>query len=124
MEKEDVVNYLSNLPVMQLISLTKELEAQWGVSAEPQFAPVPTFMPGDGDVTTVKDEFDVVLASVPADKKMAVIKVVRELTLLGLKESKELVEAAPKLVKEGLTSAEAEELKRKLTEAGAVVEVK
>lgn len=122
MEKEDVVNYLSNLSVIQLICLTKQLEEQWGVTAEPQFAPVPTVFPTD--IAPVKDEFDVILASVSADKKMAVIKIVRELTQLGLKESKELVEAVPKVVKEGLSAADAEELKRKLTDAGAVVEVK
>lgn len=124
MEKEDVVKALGNLSVLQIIALTKELEQKWGVKAEPQFAPVTTFMPGHNDVTPEKDEFDVILASVSADKKMAVIKAVRELTQLGLKESKELVEAAPKKVKESVSKAEADELSRKLTEAGAVVEVK
>lgn len=123
MEKEDVVRRLGNLTVLELIALTKELEQKWGVKAVPQVAPVPTVFPTD--VTApVKDEFDVVLASVPADKKMAVIKVVREVSGLGLKESKELVEAAPKTLKEGVSKADADELNRKLTEAGAVVEVK
>jgi large subunit ribosomal protein L7/L12 len=123
MEKEEVVKALGNLSVLQIIALTKELEQKWGVKAEPQAVLVHS-TPGQDDVTPEKDEFDVVLVSVPTDKKMAVIKAVRELILLGLKESKELVEAAPKKVKESVSKADADELARKLTEAGAVVEVK
>jgi large subunit ribosomal protein L7/L12 len=121
---EDVVNALSNMSVMEVIQLTRELEAKWGVKAEP---PPMQFQPGQQqqqETAPTKDEFDVVLASVPADKKMAVIKIVRELTLMGLKESKELVEAAPKVLKEGVSKGDADEYKRKLEEAGAVVEVK
>lgn len=120
--QEDVLRALGNMSVMQLIALTKELEEKWGVKAEP---PTVQRQPDQNDAPKVEQtEFNVTLASVPADKKMAVIKVVRELTGLGLKESKELVEAAPKLVKEGVSAADADELKRKLTEAGAVIEVK
>lgn len=120
---EDVVSFLGNLSVMQVIQLTRELEEKWGVKAEP---PPMQFQPDQQQQETapVKDEFDVVLASVPADKKMAVIKIVRELTLMGLKESKELVEASPKVLKEGVSKSDADEYKRKLEEAGAVVEVK
>jgi large subunit ribosomal protein L7/L12 len=120
---EDVVNALSNMSVMEVIQLTRELEEKWGVKAEP---PPVQFQPGppQQEQAPAKDEFDVVLASVPADKKMAVIKIVRELTLMGLKESKELVEAAPKVLKEGVSKSDADEYKRKLEEAGAVVEVK
>lgn len=119
---DEVVQALGNMSVMQVIALTKELEEKWGVKAEP---PVVQFQPGpQQNVAPEKDEFNVVLASVSADKKMAVIKLVRELTQLGLKESKELVESAPKTVKEGVSKAEAEELKAKLVEAGAVVELK
>ena len=120
--QEDVLRALGNMSVMQLIALTKELEEKWGVKAEP---PTVQRQPDQNDAPKVEQtELNVTLASVSADKKMAVIKVVRELTGLGLKESKELVEAAPKLVKEGVSAADADELKRKLTEAGAVIEVK
>ncbi|MGE4234650.1 MAG: 50S ribosomal protein L7/L12 [Bacteriovoracia bacterium] len=120
--QEDVIKALGNMSVMQIIALTKELEKKWGVKAEPP--PVQFQQDAPKEQTAEQTEFNVTLASVPAEKKMAVIKVVRELTGLGLKESKELVEAAPKLIKESVSSADAEELKRKLTEAGAVVEVK
>lgn len=120
---EDVVSFLGNLSVMQVIQLTRELEEKWGVKAEP---PPMQVQPDQKQQETAptKDEFNVVLAAVPADKKMAVIKIVRELTLLGLKESKELVEAAPKVLKDGVSKSDADEYKRKLEEAGAVVEVK
>ncbi len=120
--KEEVVQALGNLSVLQMIALTKELEQKWGVKAEPQAVQVQT-QPNQPQVVE-KEEWNVILASVPVDKKMAVIKLVRELTLLGLKESKELVEAAPKMVKEGVSKADAEDLRARLTEAGAVVEVK
>jgi large subunit ribosomal protein L7/L12 len=120
---EDVIKALGNMSVMQIIALTKELEEKWGVKAEPPVVQVQQQntpeKPG-----VEQTEFNVLLAVCPADKKMAVIKIVREVTGLGLKESKELVEAAPKLVKESVSAADADELKRKLTEAGAVVEVK
>lgn len=119
--QEDVLRALGNMSVMQLIALTKELEEKWGVKAEP---PTVQLKQPEQEKKEEKTEFDVHLASVPADKKMAVIKVVRELTGLGLKESKDLVESAPKLLKEAVSAADADELKRKLTEAGAVIEVK
>lgn len=119
---EEVVNFLGNLSVMQVIALTKELEEKWGVKAEPQFVQVPERH--DQKVVDEKSEYNVFLASVPADKKMNVIKTVRELLVLGLKESKELVEAAPKMVSEACSKDEAERIKAKLEEAGAVVEVK
>jgi len=123
MNQEDVVKALGNLSVMELIALTKKLEQEWGVKAEPQIVEG-TSPPPVENTAPAKDEFDVVLASVPSDKKMAVIKAVREITSLGLKESKELVEAAPKVVKEAVSKNEADEVQRKLVEAGAVVEVK
>lgn len=119
---EDVARALGNMSVMELISVTKELEKRWGVEAKPQIVQLQPRQSEQQEV--VKDEFNVVLASVPADKKMAVIKTVRELLGLGLKESKELVEAAPKMVKEGVSKSEADDLNTKLTAAGAVVEVK
>lgn len=120
--KEDVVKALGNLTVMEMIALTKKLEAEWGVKAEPPTVQVQQKQ--EENKQEAQTEFTVNLVSVPADKKMSVIKVVRELTLLGLKESKELVEAAPKTIKDGLSRADADEIVRKLTEAGGVTEVK
>ncbi|OQX68753.1 MAG: 50S ribosomal protein L7/L12 [Sorangiineae bacterium NIC37A_2] len=121
--KDQVVDYLSNLPVIQIAELVKELEAKWGVSA----APVAVAGVGGGAAAAAeveeKDEFDVVLADAGA-QKINVIKVVREITGLGLKEAKDLVEGTPKTLKEGVNKEEAADLKKKLEEAGAKVEVK
>lgn len=119
---DDVVNFLGNMSVMQVIALTKELEQKWGVKAEPPTVQVQQQQ--TEKQTAVKEEWDVVLASVPNDKKMGVIKAIRELLGLGLKESKDLAEAAPKTIKEGVSKADADDLFAKLTAAGAVVEVK
>jgi len=121
--QEQVVDYLSTLTVMQLVSLTKSLEDKWGVKA----APVAVAGPA-GPATTAapveeKTEFTVVLKG-SGDKKIQVIKVVRELTGLGLKDAKDLVEGAPKDVKAGVSKAEAEEVAAKLKEAGGDVEIK
>ena len=119
---EKIVDDLSTLTVMEAAELSKLLEEKWGVSAA---APAPT-APGPvagGEVADEKTDFDVIL-SAAGDKKINVIKEVRAITALGLKEAKELVEAAPKPVKEGVDKAEAEELKKKLEEAGASVEIK
>lgn len=120
--QEELVNTLGNLSVMEIIALTRKLETAWNVKAVPQAVTVPQETKKEEVVE--QTEFTVVLASVPSDKKMAVIKVVRDIVTLGLKESKELVEAAPKPIKEGVSKADADEIARKLTEAGAVVEVK
>ena len=122
--KEQVVDYLSNLPVIQIAALVKELEEKWGVSA----APVAVAGGGGGAVAAAapaeeKTEFDIILADGGANK-IQVIKAVREITNLGLKEAKDLVEGAPKPVKEGVGKDEAEEIKKKLEGAGAKVEVK
>jgi large subunit ribosomal protein L7/L12 len=123
--KEQVVDYLSNLPVIQIAELVKELEAKWGVSA----APVAVAGMGGGGAAAAaapveeKTEFDVILADGGANK-IQVIKAVREITNLGLKEAKDLVEGAPKAVKEGVGKDEAGEIKKKLEAAGAKVEVK
>jgi large subunit ribosomal protein L7/L12 len=119
---EEVVQALGNMSVMQVIALTKELEQKWGVKAEPQAVQVQDNAPKQEVVE--QTEFTVILASVPADKKMSCLKMVREITILGLKEAKEFVESVPKAVKEGCSKAEAEEYKAKLVEAGGVVEVK
>jgi large subunit ribosomal protein L7/L12 len=122
--KEQVVDYLSALPVLEIANLVKELETKWGVSA----APVAIAGGGGGAAAAAapveeKTEFDVILADGGA-KKIQDIKVVREFTNLGLKEAKDLVEGAPKPVKEGVSKDEAAEIKKKLEESGAKVEVK
>jgi large subunit ribosomal protein L7/L12 len=122
---EKIVEHLSALTVLEAAELAKLLEDKWGVSAA---APVAVAAAagdaGGAAAAEEKDEFDVVLTSA-GDKKINVIKLVREVQpSLGLKEAKELVEAAPKAVKEGAPKAEAEELKKKFEEAGATVELK
>ncbi|GIR79064.1 MAG: 50S ribosomal protein L7/L12 [Alphaproteobacteria bacterium] len=123
---EKIVDELSNLTVMEAAELSKALEEKWGVSAA---AAVAVAAPGaaasdaGGDAAAEKSEFDVILTAA-GDKKINVIKEVRTITGLGLKEAKDLVEAVPKPVKEGASKDEAEEIKKKLEEAGASVEVK
>jgi large subunit ribosomal protein L7/L12 len=118
-----IVDELSALTVMEAAELSKMLEEKWGVSAAAAPVAVAAAGAAGGEAAEEKDEFDVVLASVGGNK-IAVIKEVRGITGLGLKEAKELVEGAPKPVKEGAAKAEAEELKKKLEEAGATVELK
>ena len=122
--QEQVVEFLSNMPVIKLAELVKELETKWGVSA----APVAVAGVGGGGGAAAaaveeKTEFDVILADGGA-QKIQVIKAVREITNLGLKEAKDLVESAPKPIREGIVKEEAEEIKKKLEAAGAKVEVK
>jgi large subunit ribosomal protein L7/L12 len=122
---EKLVEELSALTVMEAAELSKLLEEKWGVSAAAPVAVAAVGGAAGGDAAAAeeKTEFDVVLASA-GDKKINVIKEVRAITGLGLKEAKELVESAPKAVKEGVAKDEAEELKKKLEEAGASVELK
>jgi len=123
---EKLVDELSNLTVMEAAELSKLLEEKWGVSAAAPVAvaAAPGAAGGDaGAAAEEKDEFDIVLAAA-GEKKINVIKEVRTITGLGLKEAKELVESAPKTVKEGAKKDEAEEIKKKLEEAGATVELK
>ena len=120
---EKLVEELSTLTVLEAAQLSKLLEEKWGVSAA---APVAVAAAPGGAAAApaeVKDEFTVVLAAA-GDKKINVIKAVREITGLGLKEAKDLVEAAPKAVKEGVPKADAESAKKKLEDAGAKVEIK
>ncbi|MEK9646574.1 MAG: 50S ribosomal protein L7/L12 [Alphaproteobacteria bacterium] len=122
---EQIVDELSNLTVLEAAELSKMLEEKWGVSAA---APVAVAASGGGAdaggaAAEEKDDFDVILAGA-GDKKINVIKEVRAITGLGLKEAKDLVEGAPQPVKEGVSKDEAEEIKKKLEEAGAAVEVK
>jgi large subunit ribosomal protein L7/L12 len=123
--REQVVDYLSNLPVIQIADLIKTLEDKWGVKAAPvAVAAAPGAGPGAAPAAAEeKTEFTIELKEAGANK-INVIKVVREITGLGLKEAKDLVEAAPKPLKEGVSKAEAEEMKKKLEDAGAKVELK
>ena len=122
---EKIADELSGLTVMEAAELSKLLEEKWGVSAAAPVAVAAAPGAGGGDAAAAeeKDEFDVVLASF-GEKKIDVIKEVRAITGLGLKEAKEMVEGAPKAVKEGAAKAEAEEIKAKLEAAGASVELK
>jgi len=121
---EKIAEDLSALTVLEAAELSKMLEEKWGVSAAAPVAVAGAAPAGDaGAAAEEQSEFDVILASA-GDKKINVIKEVRTITGLGLKEAKDLVEGAPKPVKEGVDKAEAEELKKKLEEAGATVELK
>jgi large subunit ribosomal protein L7/L12 len=123
--KQDVIDFIANMTVLELSEMVKELEEKFGVSAA---APVAMMAAGPGAdaggaAAEEKTEFDVVLVA-PGDKKIGVIKEVRTITGLGLKEAKELVDSAPKAVKEGIAKEEAEQIKNQLEEAGAQVELK
>jgi large subunit ribosomal protein L7/L12 len=121
---EAIAENLSSLTVMEAADLVQMLEEKWGVSAAaPVAVAAAGAVPGAEAAAEEKTEFEVVLKEVGA-KKINVIKSVREVTSLGLKEAKDLVEGAPKTVKEGVTKEEAEEIKKKFEEAGATVEVK
>jgi len=125
--KDEIVDAIGNLTVLELADLVKALEEKFGVTAA---APMAVAMPGGGggagaaaQVAEEQTEFDVILKNI-GDKKIQVIKVVRELTGLGLKEAKDLVDGAPKPVKEKVTKAEADDMRKKLEEQGATVQVK
>ena len=124
---DKVLEELGKMTVLELVELKKRIEDEWGITAAAPVAvaAVPGTAPaaGDGLAAEEKTTFDVVLAS-PGDKKIQVIKVVRAITGLGLKEAKDLVDAAPKPVKEGVAKDEAEAIKAQLEEAGATVEIK
>lgn len=119
---EKIVDELSTLTVLEAAELSKALEEKWGVTAAAAAAPVAAAA-GGGEAAEEKTDFDVVLTAVGGNK-ISVIKEVRSITGLGLKEAKDLVEGAPKAVKEGAKKDEAEEIKKKLEEAGATVELK
>ena len=123
--REQIVDYLSNLPVIQIAELIKTLEDKWGVKAAPVAVAAGPAAAAAAPAAAVEEqtEFNVELKEAGANK-IAVIKVVREITGLGLKEAKDLVEGAPKTLKEGVSKAEAEEMKKKLEDAGAKVELK
>jgi large subunit ribosomal protein L7/L12 len=120
--KEDILNAIAEMPVMELVELIEAAEEKFGVEATAAVA-VAAGPAAAAEAAEEKTEFDVVLAGIGANK-VAVIKAVRGATGLGLKEAKELVESAPKAIKEAISKDEAEELKKQLEEAGAEVEVK
>ena len=121
--KEQVVDFLSNMSVMDMAALKTELEAKWGVTAAVAAAAGPAAAASAAAPAAEQTEFTVTLVEAGANK-IGVIKAVREVTNLGLKEAKDLVDGAPKVVKEGVSKADAETIKKKLTEAGAKVDVK
>lgn len=122
----DIIESMKGLTALELVELKKGIEETFDVSAA---AAAPVMVAGvagagGGEAAEEKTEFDAILESAPADKKIAVLKAVREITGLGLKEAKELVESAPKAIKEGAAKAECEEIKKKIEEAGGVVAIK
>ena len=121
--KEDILDTISNMTVMEVVELIDAMEEKFGVTAAAAVAAAPAAAGEAAAAAVEQDEFDVVLASF-GDNKVAVIKAVRSITGLGLKEAKEMVEGAPTAVKEAASKAEAEEVKKQLEEAGATVELK
>ena len=124
--KDEILEAISNMSVMQVVELIADMEKKFGVTAA---APVAMVAGGGGAAAAAapveeKTEFTVVLKEYPADKKVGVIKVVRELTGLGLKEAKDLVEGVPGTVKDGVNKADSDNMKKKLEDAGAKVEIK
>jgi large subunit ribosomal protein L7/L12 len=124
--KDEILEAISNMTVMQVVELISDMEKKFGVTAA---APVAMVSGGGGAAAAAapveeKTEFTVILKEYPADKKVGVIKVVRELTGLGLKEAKDLVEGVPGTVKEGVNKADSDTMKKKLEDAGAKVEIK
>jgi len=119
--EEQVIEYLSSMKVMDLAALVKTLEETWGVEAAP--VAVAAAPAAGAEAAAEQTEFDVILKDI-GSQKIKVIKAVREVTNLGLKEAKEMVESAPKAIKEAVSKEEAEEVKKKIEESGATVEIK
>jgi large subunit ribosomal protein L7/L12 len=121
--KDDILEAISNMSVMEVVDLISAMEEKFGVSAAAAVAVAPAAAAGGAAAVEEKTEFDVVMTGF-GDNKVNVIKVVRAVTGLGLKEAKDLVEGAPSTVKEGVAKAEAEDVKKQLVEAGATVDIK
>ena len=121
--KEDVVSFIDNMTVLEMSEFVKELEDKYGVTAAAPAVAIPAPAAGGEAAAEEKTEFDVILTAI-GDKKIQVIKEVRTITGLGLKDAKDLVEAAPKAIKEGVKKEEAEEIQKKIEEVGGTVEVK
>jgi len=122
--KEEILTAISNMTIIEIVDLVKMMEEKFGVSAAAPVAAVAAGPAAAAAPAEEQTEFTVTLKEYPADKKVTVIKVVREATGLGLKEAKDLVEGAPSVIKEGVNKADAEKIKKSLEEAGAKVEVK
>ena len=124
LSKDDILNAIAEMSVMDVVALVEAMEEKFGVSAAAAVAAAPAAAGGgDAGAAVEQDEFEVVLVSA-GEKKVNAIKVVRAITGLGLKEAKDMVDAAPSTIKEGVSKAEAEDLKKQLEEAGATVELK
>ena len=123
LSREDVLNAIAEMSVMDIVELISEMEEKFGVTAAAAVAAAPAAAAGGAAAAEEKDEFDVILASF-GDKKVGVIKAVREATGLGLKEAKAVVDGAPKTLKEAVSKEEAEDIKKQLEEVGAKVTVK
>ncbi len=123
LSKDEILNAIAEMSVMEVVDLVEAMEEKFNVSAAAAVAAAPAAAGGDAGAAEEQTEFDVVLTAA-GEKKVNAIKAVRELTGLGLKEAKELVDSAPSTVKEGVSKDEAEEAKKKLEEAGASVELK
>ncbi|KMQ73492.1 50S ribosomal protein L7/L12 [Marinobacter subterrani] len=123
LSNEDILNAIAEMSVMDVVALVEAMEEKFGVSAAAAVAAAPAAAAGGEAAAEEQTEFDVVLTG-PGEKKVNVIKAVRELTGLGLKEAKEMVDSAPSVIKEAASKADAEEAKKKLEEAGASVELK
>jgi len=121
--KDDILETISNMSVMEVVDLISAMEEKFGVSAAAAVAAAPAAGDGGGEAAVEKDEFDVVLTGI-GQNKVSVIKAVRAITGQGLKDAKDTVESAPATIKEGAAKAEAEEIKKQLEEAGASVELK
>ncbi len=121
--KDDILESISNMTVMEVVDLISAMEEKFGVTAAAAVAAAPAAAAGDAGAAAEKDEFDVVMSSF-GSSKVGVIKVVRAITGLGLKEAKDMVEGVPSTIKEGAAKAEAEDVKKQLEEAGATVELK
>ena len=122
--KDEILDAISNMTVMQVVELISDMEKKFGVTAAAPVAAAAGPAAAAAPAAEAQTEFTVILKEYPADKKVGVIKVIRELTGLGLKEAKDLVEGVPSTVKEGVNKADSDGMKKKLEEAGAKVEIK
>jgi large subunit ribosomal protein L7/L12 len=122
--KEEILEAISNMTVMEVVDLVKMMEDKFGVTAAAPMAVAAGGAAATAPVAEEQTEFTVILKAYPAEKKVGTIKVIREITGLGLKEAKDLVEGAPSTVKEGVSKADADKIKKQLADAGAEVEVK
>ena len=122
--KEQIIEAISNMTIMEVVDLVKMMEDKFGVSATAPVAVAAAAAGGAAPAVEEQTEFTITMKAYPADKKVVVIKVIREITGLGLKEAKDLVEGAPSTVKEAVSKADAEKIRKQLEDVGATVEVK